>query len=104
MLRCQEENLRLERMWQENLHGRAVATPSQLQIIALAGEFYRKMVETRRENPGRPIDWEQALRPTNKRRGRPLASKYDGYRLQIHSNKGARSIRATATTGPTASR
>ena len=54
MLRCQEENLRLERMWQENLHGRAVATPSQLQIIALAGEFYRKMVETHRENPAGP--------------------------------------------------
>jgi hypothetical protein len=73
VLRCQEENLRLERMWQENLHGRAVATPSQLQITALAGEFYREMVDTHRENPGRPVDWEQALQAHEKKKRPPIS-------------------------------
>lgn len=72
VLRCQEENLRLERMSQENLFGRTVSKLSQLQITALADEFYREMVDTHRENPGQPADWEQALQAHEKKKTPPI--------------------------------
>src|ERR1700682_5525945 len=46
-IRCLEENVKLERMWHERVHGKAYARLSQRQIVALAGEFYREMVSYR---------------------------------------------------------
>jgi len=37
-LRCQEENVKLERMWHEHLNGRTYTVLSQRQISALAGK------------------------------------------------------------------
>jgi hypothetical protein len=39
VLRCQEENPRLEREWRSNLVGTPPTELSHLQITALAGEF-----------------------------------------------------------------
>ncbi|HAP11643.1 MAG TPA: integrase [Afipia sp.] len=61
VLLCQEENLRLERAWRENLYGTPPSDLSHEQITALAGEFYDEMVATHRANPGPPRDWEEAL-------------------------------------------
>lgn len=49
VLRCQEENLKLERAWHDNLVGVPVSDLSHLQITALAGEFY----DETRDKPGR---------------------------------------------------
>jgi integrase len=72
-LRCQEENLRLERMWHEHLHGRRYDELSQRQLAALAGEFYREMVAAHRDNPGSPSQWETSLREHEKRKRPPIA-------------------------------
>jgi hypothetical protein len=40
VLRCQEENLKLERQWRSNLVGTPPHELTHLQIVALAGEFY----------------------------------------------------------------
>jgi hypothetical protein len=40
VLRCQEENLKLERQWRACLIGTPPDELSHLQITALAGEFY----------------------------------------------------------------
>ncbi|MGZ6371206.1 MAG: DUF6538 domain-containing protein [Bdellovibrionota bacterium] len=72
-IRCQEENVKLERMWHEHVHGREYMVLSQRQIVALAGEFYREMVETHQENPGRPHDWEAVLQRDSARKKRPFS-------------------------------
>ena len=61
VLRCQEENLKLERQWRANLVGAAPTELSHLQITGLAGEFYNEMVAAHRDEPGQPIEWEQSL-------------------------------------------
>ncbi|MCK1417615.1 DUF6538 domain-containing protein [Bradyrhizobium sp. CW4] len=71
VLRCQEENLRLEREWRRNLVGTPPTELSHLQIVALAGEFYRETVAARRDEPGPPAEVERSLREHAKRR-RPL--------------------------------
>jgi hypothetical protein len=52
VLRCQEENLKLERAWHDNLVGLPPSDLTHLQITALAGEFYSEMVATHRDEPG----------------------------------------------------
>jgi hypothetical protein len=69
-IRCQEENVKLERMWHEHVHGKAYAMLSQRQIVALAGEFYREMVTAHRDNPGAPADWEAVINLDAKRKKR----------------------------------
>jgi integrase len=71
-LRCHEENVKLERMWHEHLHGRTYTLLSQRQVSALAGEFYREMVAAHGENPGRPFEWEAELVRLEKRRNRRI--------------------------------
>jgi integrase len=71
-LRCQEENVKLERMWHEHLNGRTYTVLSQRQISALAGEFYREMIAAHAENPGRPFEWELELERLEKRRKRRI--------------------------------
>ena len=71
-LRCQEENVKLERMWHELLNGRTYTVLSQRQISALAGELYRETVAAHRENPGRPFEWEAELERLEKRRKRRI--------------------------------
>jgi integrase len=68
VLRCQEENLRLERAWHDNLVGLPVSELSHLQIFALAGEFYEEMVSTHRDEPGRPVLWEETIRALGNRK------------------------------------
>jgi hypothetical protein len=69
-IRCQEENVKLERMWHEHVHGKAYAMLGQRQIVALAGEFYREMVAAHRDNPGKPADWEAAMSLDSSRKKR----------------------------------
>jgi hypothetical protein len=59
VLRCQEENLKLERQWRASLSGRPPTELSHLQITALAGEFYNETVATHREDPGPKAVWER---------------------------------------------
>jgi hypothetical protein len=70
-LRCQEENLKLERSWHDHLVGVPALELSHLQITALAGEFYDQLVAAHRDEPGRPVLWEDTLR-TLERKKRPL--------------------------------
>src|SRR5882724_4977989 len=72
-IRCLEENLKIERMWHEHVHGREYTVLSQRQIVALAGEFYREMVKTHQENPGKPHDWEAVLQRDSARKKRPFS-------------------------------
>jgi hypothetical protein len=51
VLRCQEENLKLERQWRAGLIGTPPTELSHLQITALAGEFYAEMVAAHRDEP-----------------------------------------------------
>jgi hypothetical protein len=44
VIRFQEENAKLERVWHEHLHGREYTKLSQRQISALAGQFYEEMI------------------------------------------------------------
>jgi integrase len=77
VLRCQEENLKLERAWHDNLVGLPPSDLTHLQITALAGEFYSEMVATHRDEPGRPVLWEDTLRAVADVKGRrilPLGS------------------------------
>jgi hypothetical protein len=55
VLRCQEENVKLERQWRAGLIGTPPDDLSHLQIVALAGEFYREMAATHRDEPGPAI-------------------------------------------------
>jgi integrase len=61
VLRCQEENLKLERQWRHNLIGTPPTALSHLQITALAGEFYAEMVAAHRDEPGPAIEWKMSL-------------------------------------------
>lgn len=72
VLRCQEENLRLEREWRGNLVGTPPTELSHLQITALAGEFYAETVAAHRHEPGLAIVWEQSLKKLNDRRRPPI--------------------------------
>jgi integrase len=61
VLRCQEENLKLERQWRASLVGVPSDELSHLQITALAGEFYAETIATHRDEPGRPAIWQDSL-------------------------------------------
>lgn len=52
VLRCQEENLKLERQWRGNIVGTPPTELSHLQITALAGEFYAETVGCPSRQPG----------------------------------------------------
>jgi integrase len=71
VLRCQEENLRLEREWRGNLAGTPPTELTHLQITALAGEFYAETAAAHRDEPGLAIEWERSLKKLNDRK-RPL--------------------------------
>jgi integrase len=58
-------------MWHQHLNGHEYSKLSQRQISALAGEFYRELVATHGENPGRPFEWEGELARLEQRRKRP---------------------------------
>lgn len=61
-LRCAEENVKLERMWQDHAAGRPPGRELDYrQIVALAGEFYKETVEKHRRNPGKAADWESSI-------------------------------------------
>jgi hypothetical protein len=61
-LLCVEENLKLERMWQNHAAGRPPGRELDYrQIVALAGEFYKETVEKHRRNPGKAADWESSI-------------------------------------------
>jgi hypothetical protein len=83
VLRCQEENLRLERTWHDNLAGLPVSDLSHLQITALAGEFYDEMVATHRDEPGRPVLWEDTIRTLEKQKRTLIGLVPMGARLQF---------------------
>jgi hypothetical protein len=61
VIRCQEENLKLEREWRANLIGKPPDQLSHLQITALAGEFYAETVAGHRDEPGIPKRWQDSL-------------------------------------------
>jgi hypothetical protein len=62
-LRCAEENLKLERMWQEDTSGRPPGRELDYrQVVALAGEFYKETVQKHQSNPGKAADWEARWR------------------------------------------
>jgi integrase len=68
VLRCQEENLKLERQWRYNLVGTPPTDLSHLQITALAGEFYTEMVAAHRDEPGPAIEWQISLDKLDERK------------------------------------
>jgi hypothetical protein len=72
VLRCNEENLKLERMWHEHLHGRTSTELTQIQVAALAGEFYRETIAAHRDNPGRRVDWQLSLERHEKKKKSPI--------------------------------
>jgi hypothetical protein len=59
-------------MWHEHLHGRAHTELTQIQVVALAGEFYRETVAAHRDNPGRPVDWQLSLEHHEKKKKSPI--------------------------------
>lgn len=69
---CQEENLKLERQWRANLPGEQPTQLTHLQIVALAGEFYKETVAARRDEPGTPAEVERSLREHAKRKRPPI--------------------------------
>src|ERR1700753_256980 len=58
VLRCQEENLKLERGWRTVLAGKPPDDLSHHQVVALAGEFYAETVAAHRHEP-RAVDWKR---------------------------------------------
>jgi integrase len=68
VLRCQEENLKLERQWRSTLVSSPSTELSHRQIVALAGEFYAEMVAAHRDEPGRAIEWQQSLEKIDRRK------------------------------------
>src|SRR5258707_15666814 len=52
VLRCQEENLKLERQWRANMAGQQPTELSHLQMTTLAGEFYAEIVAGPPHQPG----------------------------------------------------
>jgi len=95
VLRCQEENLKLERTWRANLEGDPVSDLSHLQINALAGEFYAEMVATHRDEPGRPILWEDTLRALEKKKTRLISVQPVGVHLRFAFGDEAREFLAS---------
>lgn len=89
VLLCNEENLKLERMWYEHLHGRTHTELTQLQVAALAGEFYRETVAAHRDNPGKPSDWENSLRAHENRKRRRFSLVPRDYHYRITFGKEA---------------
>jgi len=69
---CQEENLKLERQWRASLVGQQPTELTHLQIVALAGEFYKETVAARRDEPGPPAEIERSLREHAKRKRPPI--------------------------------
>lgn len=82
-IRVLEENVKLERTWHDHLHGQAATVLSQRQIEALAGEFYREMVEAHRDNPGKAHEWEAILRRDAERRKMPIRGMLLGVHLRF---------------------
>jgi hypothetical protein len=71
-LRCVEENLKLERTWQEYAEGRPRGRDLDYrQIVALAGEFYRELIERHQSNPGKADAWEASIERDRKLRKLP---------------------------------
>lgn len=61
-LRCVEENLKLERLWQSHVPGRPLGRELDYrQTVALAGEFYKEFVERHQKNPGKAAAWEASM-------------------------------------------
>jgi integrase len=60
-IRCLEENVKLERMWHERAHGPVETVLSHRQIVALAGEFYREMIDNHGDDPGKPEKWQAVI-------------------------------------------
>jgi integrase len=75
VLRCAERNLEIERKWRDLENGwhRQPDRLSHRQIVALAGVFYRSMIEAHRDNPGQPSDWEAVLRRDTARKKLPFS-------------------------------
>ncbi len=82
-IRVHEENVKLERMWHDHINGQTATILSQRQIEALAGEFYREMVEAHRDNPGRAREWEAMLRRDADRRKMPVRGMLLGVHLRL---------------------
>jgi integrase len=80
VLRCQEENLKLERQWRARL-GTPPSDLSHLQIVALAGEFYKETVAAHREEPGRVNDWEEKLKRVANVKSRNILRQTDWLRM-----------------------
>lgn len=72
-VRLLEENAKLERLWHEHLNGLTYTVLTHRQISALAGEFYREMVEAHQDNPGKPHEWETLQRRDAERKKRPVS-------------------------------
>lgn len=62
---CREINLKFERQWRATLENGGKSSNdelSHLQIVAVAGEFYRETVARHCEEPGPAAAWEKKLR------------------------------------------
>jgi hypothetical protein len=57
----------------QHLHGRAYTELTQIQAVALAGEFYRETVAAHRDYPGRPVDWQLSLERHEKKKKSRIA-------------------------------
>jgi Phage integrase, N-terminal SAM-like domain len=71
-LRCNEENLKLERTWQDYAEGRPRGRDLDYrQVVALAGEFYSELIEKHQSNPGKADAWEASMERDRKLRKQP---------------------------------
>jgi hypothetical protein len=93
VLRCQEENLKLERQWRSNLVGQLPTDLSHLQIVALAGEFYAEMVAAHRDEPGSAIDWQQSIKQINEKK-RPFFGSYKTHLFMRFGNEAQAFLRS----------
>jgi integrase len=75
-LRCAEENLKLERMWREQIKPRPFGIRLDYKdVVALAGEFYEEKIAVHDRNPGKAEEWEASIardRELRRRRSFPL--------------------------------
>ncbi|UPJ68602.1 DUF6538 domain-containing protein [Bradyrhizobium sp. 191] len=69
-VRCQEENLRLERAWRRNIVGRPPDQLTYEQISALASLVFDEAVAAQRANPGPPLERAKSLRQLQARQRR----------------------------------
>ena len=90
LLRCWQKNVQLEREWQANLIGLPPTQLSQMQIAALAGEFYAETVAAHRDEPGKAVDWQQASERLARRK-RPFIGPL-GQHLRISFGNEARAF------------